>query len=115
MGKKKQNQDDLIEFVERMVADREEADEKTVILNTQMVRALLELAKRAPKPRGRQPVKGRDQINEKIAIYAAKSRKMELIAGDQPKEEAHEKAAEEAVVKLRSRNLSVNTIKRRME
>lgn len=115
MGKKKQNQDDLIDLVEKVVVATEEAGEETYAINIKLLRAVLELAKRAPKPRGRQPVGGRDQINEKVAIHAARSRKKELIAEGKPKEEAHEKAAEEAVAKLRSRNLSVNTIKRRME
>lgn len=115
MGKKKQNQDDLIDLVERIVADTEDADEKTVILNTHIVRALLELAKLAPKPRGRQPVKGRDRVQESVTIKAAKSHKKKLIADGETKEKALDKAAEEAAKKLGKRNLAASTIKRRMQ
>lgn len=115
MGKRKQNQDDLIDLVEKVVASTEEAGEETYAINIKLLRAVLELAKLAPKPRGRQPVKGRDRVQESMAIHAARSRKKKLIADGKPKEKAHEIAAEEAVAKLRSRNLSVATIKRRME
>lgn len=109
------HQDDLLELVERIVADTEDAGQETIFLKTALVRALLELAKRAPKPRGRPPVKGRDRVRESLVLRLASTRKKKLIAEGKSKEKAHEKAAEEAAGKLRSRNLAPSTIKRRME
>lgn len=111
----KQNQDDMLDLAERLVRYAETEGVQTVTLKTGMARALLKLAKCAPKPPGRQPLKGRDRIQEQVALAFARSRKKALIAGGMPKEAAHKKAAEEAAAKLKSRNLATSTVKRRME
>ncbi|WP_158665355.1 hypothetical protein [Sinorhizobium fredii] len=109
------HQDDLLELVERILADTEDAGEKTVVLNTKAARALLELAKCAPKPRGRPPVKGRDRVNENVALRSARNKEKKLIAEGMPKGAARRKVSEETAVKLRKRNLDASTIKRRLE
>ncbi|RWQ57818.1 hypothetical protein [Mesorhizobium sp.] len=111
----KRNRDDLLELLERIVEYTEAAGGKTVTLKTGMARALLKLAKSAPKPRGRQPVTGRDRVQEAVARHIARSRKKKLIAEGMKKEAAHEQAAKEAVAKLKSRNLAESTMRRRME
>lgn len=113
---RRRHQDDLLDLVERIVVYAEDAGEKTVSLNTKAARELLELAKRAPKPRGRPPVEGRERVQENVALHLARSHKKRLIAEGMLKEAAHEKAAEEASAgMLRGRNLSDSTIGRRME
>lgn len=109
------HQDDLLELVGRIVAATEEAGEKTVTVKIVMLRRLLDLAKLAPKPRGRPPLKGRDRVQEAVSLQLARSHKKKLIAEGMPKEVAHEKAAEDTAEKLSSRNLAISTIKRRME
>ncbi len=109
------NRDDLIEMVERIIADTEEAGEDAIYLKLGIARDLLRLAKLAPKSRGRPPVHGRDKVQETLVSRLAKKRTKELIAEGVPKEAAKEKAAEEAARKLKHRNLSVYTMKRRME
>ena len=110
------HQNDLLDLVERIVADTEEAGEKTVILNTKAARALLELAKLAPKPRGHPSLSGRAKIQRRAAVDAARINKRKLVAQGMRKELAHEKAAIEASNgHLRSCNLSISTIMRMME
>lgn len=111
----KRNRDDLLDLAERLVEYAETEGDETVAFKTGMARAVLELAKAAPKPRGRPPVKGRDRVQEKVALVAARSLKKKLIAEGMKREAAHEKAAKEAAAKLKSRNLADSTVKRRME
>ena len=106
---------DLLSLAERFVAPAEQGDDEWCELPVWLARALIELAKTAKRPRGRQPIPGRMQVREGMVLFRARRRKAELIAAGMAKEAAHEKAAEEAATALRSRNLAVSTIKRRME
>ena len=111
----KMHQDDLIRMLEFAVEGAEEEGDQIVPLATWQARALLELARRAPKPRGHPPLRAREVVKEGAVRVQARIRKKELIAEGKPKEAAHEQAAEEAAAKLSSRNLSVETVKRLME
>jgi len=76
---------------------------------------IFELAKRAPKTRGRQPIGRRAKMYENMVISSARGRKAELIAGGLPRGKATDQAAQEAKAKLKKRNLALSTIKRRMQ
>ncbi len=114
-GVRRTNQNDFVQLVERIVASTEEAGEKTLKLKTSIVRELLELAKRAPKPRGRQRVSRYERMRETITLFRAGKRKKDLVTAGVSAEEAHYQAAEEAAANLPSRNLAPSTIARRMQ
>ena len=111
----KTTRDDLIDIIEQIVSATESAGDRTVVLNTGMVRQLLELAKRAPKPRGRPQVKGRAKLQENVVLRTARKKEKVLLAGGMRKGVARKEVTEEAAAKLRSRNLSAPTMKRRLE
>jgi hypothetical protein len=111
----KANPDDMIWLVEQIVAATEAAGEEQFTISTSMVRALLEMAKRAPGAhKGRQEVTGRARVREAVVLAWARRRKAALIAEGMSPGKAHEQAAEEAAATLQSRNLAPPTIARRM-
>ena len=59
---------DLLALVERIISHTEEAEEASVTLKTSVARYLLELAKKAPKPSGRQYLSGREKQEESLVI-----------------------------------------------
>lgn len=115
MSKRVRDQKDLLALAERIIFLTEEAGENSVTLRTSLARRLLELAKQAPKPHGRQNLSGREKIKEKLVIAKALRRKNALIADGVGREEAARQAATEAQHELSDRNLAVSTIMRRMQ
>ena len=108
--------DDLLAHVEQIIAHTEYAEEKDVTLRTWVARFVLELAKRAPKPRGRPAIHRWAKQREEIVIRAARRHKDDLIAKGVRKEQAADQAAQEASRQLaKDRNLAPTTIKRRMQ
>ena len=92
------------------------AEERFVKVPTGLLVAILPMLERVRKSRGRQPLSGRDRVHENTVISLARIRKAKLIATGMPKGKAAEEAAEWAAAQLRkTRNLSVTTIKRRMQ
>ena len=112
---RKTHQGDLIHVLEQTVTGAEQAGDETVTLRTVLARALLDLAKRAPKRRGRQRISYPDRVHERTVVRLALRRKKTLIARGMPNEAAHEQAAEEAAAKLQSRNIAASTMARRMQ
>jgi len=108
--------EDMLTLAERIISITEEDEEKWITLRTALARDLLDLAKQAPKPRGRQAISGRAKVQERVVIAAARQRKKQLIVDGMRREEAARQAATEARDKLlRVRNLSISTILRRMQ
>ena len=106
---------DLLALVERIISHTEEAEEASVTLKTSVARYLLELAKKAPKPSGRQYLSGREKQEESLVIAQALRRKKALIADGMRPGAAERQAAKEAQQRLRHRSLAVTTILRRMQ
>jgi hypothetical protein len=107
---------DRLHIFRRIVEGSHDAGERRVEVPTILALAVLRMAERAPRPRGRQPISGRDRVQESMVIILARARKAKLIAAGMPKGKATEQAAEEARKKLaKARNLDVATIMRRME
>jgi hypothetical protein len=77
------------------------------------IRTLLLLAKRAPQARSRPPLTMVQKRRRTFVLLKARKRKAELMAQGMRAEPATEQAAREAQARL-GRNLSVETIKRRM-
>src|SRR6516165_10707939 len=92
--------DDVISVAKRLVAS---ADDDELVASAGLVRLLIELAEKAPRPRGRQPVSRRAQVRESLVIMEARARKAELVAGGMRPEKAAKQAAEEAEAKLLGR------------
>lgn len=109
------NYTDLIWLIDRIVWATEALGEESVALPTGVARVLVDLAKTAKRPKGRQQITGREKVREKAVLAWARGRKRTLIEGGMKKGAAATQAAEEACQRLRSRNLAVSTIKRRME
>ena len=111
--------DDLISLALRFVKPAEDGDEKWCELPTDLARAIIEMAKRAPRSgSGRPPVPGRVQIQDIMTVHGARRHKAVLLA--QAKAEgrpltasaAEEQAAEKASQKSR---LSAGEIRQRMQ
>jgi hypothetical protein len=110
------NSGDLIASFNRIVRGSALAGEERIELSTHFLVAIADLLQYVPKPRGRQPIRVHDRVHEAVEIGAARRRKAKLIAGGMSKGKATDQAAEEATAKLRkTRNLSIQTIKRRMQ
>ena len=74
------NPADLIALIEQVVAATEQAGEEEFTISTHIARALLEAAKRAPRPTaGRPPVPGRDTVRDAVTVLRARSRKAKLL------------------------------------
>jgi hypothetical protein len=115
----KPNPADLIWLVEHIVAATEAAGEEQFTIPTHVARALLEMAKRAPRSReGRPPVPGRVKVRDAVTVHRARSHKAKLLAEAKAEgrpltaDAATWKAAKEAA--LRSR-LSATEIRERMQ
>jgi hypothetical protein len=109
---------DHLSLAEKLVSGAESLEEEMVSLPTGLARIILEAAKRAPKPKGRQPLLGRKLVWDAMIIRQARSRKAELEAGGMAPKTATYKAAEEAQLALlrrAGRKLAVETIKDRLE
>ena len=75
------NPDDFFALVERVVRLTEEAGEEEIEMPTHVVRALLELARRATRSRrGRPSLPGRVEICDIMTVYAARRLKKNLLA-----------------------------------
>ena len=119
MNRTQRKTDDLILLVERIVSRTEEGGEETLTLQTHMVRALLERAKRAPLPGpGRPTVSGRDMVRDRMTVSWARRRKAAILTEANAKgrsmtaAEAGELAAKEA---SRRSRLSETEILQRMQ
>ncbi len=92
------------------------AGQRRVKLPTALAVAVLRIAERARKPRGRQPISGRARVQESVVVSQARVRKAKLIAAGVPRGQATEQAATEAFTKLsKTHGLAMTTIKRRMQ
>lgn len=81
MSKSKAKPDDLILLVERIVAVTEAEGEEKLTIPTHTARALLEMAKRAPRSRaGRPSVPGRVKVQDSLTVHRARARKRKLLA-----------------------------------
>lgn len=115
----KANPTDLFALVERVVSATEAEGEEELVVPTHVARALLELARRAPRTRrGRPPVSGRTTVRDTVAVYLARRRKRELLAAAEARGEhlsadaAAWQAANESTTKSR---LSASEIRSRMD
>jgi hypothetical protein len=107
---------DIIWFLEMLLKHAVAEEEEFITVRTTHLVVILELLKRAKKPHGRQRISGRARVQESLVISLARARKAELIAKGMPRGKATDQAAEEAAAKLgKTRNLSLATIKRRMQ
>jgi hypothetical protein len=115
----KANPDDLIVLAERIIAVTEDAGEEQITIQTYMARSLLEMAKRAPRPRrGRPPVPGRDIVRDSMTVHRARSRKTKLLA--EAKAEGRSLTADDAAwqaanEEARKSRLSAADIRERMD
>jgi hypothetical protein len=107
---------DRIALRKRLVKYAVSDEDRFVKVPTSLLVKILPLLDRARKTRGRQPLSGRERVQENTVILLARNRKAELIATGMPRGKAADEAAEWASAQLRkTRNLSATTIKRRMQ
>jgi hypothetical protein len=106
---------DRIALLKRIVKYAVSEEERFVKVPTALLVAILPMLERRRKSRGRQPLSGRERVQENMVIRLARGRKAELIATGMAKGKAEEEAAEWAAAELKTRNLSATTIKRRMQ
>jgi hypothetical protein len=113
-AKEPKNPADFFHFVERLMGSAE--GHERVELPAFWVRWLLELARRAPKRRGRPPLTGRQVIDETMVVTRLQNRKAQLMAAGMRAAAAEAQAAQEASTQLRrvsGRNLAPPTLSRR--
>src|SRR5262249_19752367 len=102
-------------LIARIVHAAASEKEPNVTLQTWMMEEILPLLERIAKSHGRPPLTGRQRVHENVVILLARIRKSKLIAAGVLNRKAADQAALEAQARLRDRNLSVETIKRRMQ